>query len=57
MEFEIFNEKGIRIFYTYQKQCIPTKSEMKSMLANNHKIKMDGKNLSKTKALEVARKD
>lgn len=57
MIFEIFNEKGARIFYTYQEQCIPSKSEIKSMLASNHKIKLDGKNLSKTKAIEIARKD
>ena len=57
MEFEIFNEKGARIFYTYQEQCIPSKSEIKSMLASNHRIKLDGKNLSKTKAIEIARKD
>lgn len=57
MLFEIFNDKGTRIFYTYQTQSIPTKSEIKSMLASNHKMKMDGKSLSKTKALEIARKD
>ena len=57
MEFEVFNDKGVRVFYTYQEQCIPTKTQISSMLKQGYKFKIDGKNLSKSKALEVARKD
>ena len=57
MEFEIFNDKGYRVFYTHQEQCIPTKSQISSMSKQGYKFKIDGKNISKTKALEIARKD
>ena len=57
MEFEIFNDKGNRVFYTHQEQCIPTKSQISSMSKQGYKFKIDGKNISKTKALEMARKD
>ena len=56
MELEVFNDKGHRVFYTYQEQCIPTKSQTSSMLKQGYKFKIDGKNISKTKALEIARK-
>lgn len=55
-KFEAFNDKGNRIFYTFQESCIPSKSEIESMYKSGWKFKMDGKNISKTKLIEIITK-
>lgn len=51
-KFEIYNDKGNRVFYTFQGSCIPSKLEIESMSKAGYKFKMDGKNISKTKLIE-----
>lgn len=45
--FEIFNDKGHRVFITHDKMCIPKKEDIDSMLSNSYKIKLDNKNATK----------
>lgn len=53
MKFEIFNDKGKREFYTYEKECIPPKHEIDVMSKNGWKFKLDDKVISKTKLNEM----
>ena len=41
--FEIFNEYNKRIFVTKEFVCLPEKEHLNSMLANRHKVKINGK--------------
>jgi hypothetical protein len=56
MEFEIFNDKGTRVFYTFQEICIPPKHEIDIMSKNGWKFKLNGKLISKTKLIEIITK-
>lgn len=45
--FEIYTEKGSRLFYTSSEECLPSKEQINSMLNVGYKFKLDGKTLSK----------
>ncbi len=47
MLFEIYNEKGRRLFYTNSEECLPSKEQINSMLNAGYKFKVDGKPLLK----------
>lgn len=48
MKFEVLNDKGNTVFYTYRKKDIP-EDHLQSMVSSGHKFKIDGKNVSKKK--------
>lgn len=45
--FEVFNEKGNRVFFTIYDSCIPSKDEIDIMTKNGYKFKANGKFLTK----------
>ena len=47
MLFEIYTEKGRRLFYTTSEECLPPKEQINSMLNAGYKFKLDGKLLTK----------
>lgn len=51
--FEIFNEKGSRVFVTKEIVCLPEKEHLNSMLLNKYKIKIDGKTATKKTINEI----
>lgn len=51
--FEIFNDKGRRVFYTYDKTCIPEKEHIDSMMKNGYKIKLNNVIMTKKKINEL----
>ena len=51
--FEIFNDKGRRVFYTYDKTCIPSKEQLDAMLKSGYKIKSNGVTITKKKINEL----
>ena len=56
MKFEIFNENGVRLFYTEHKECIPTPNELSAMTRLRYKFKVDDKIVSKKKVEEILKK-
>ena len=52
-EFEIFNDKNVRVFVTNSKGCLPEEEHVKAMLKNGYKFKLDGKLLSKKAIIEI----
>jgi hypothetical protein len=55
MLFEIYNEKGRRLFYTSSEECLPSKEQTNSMLNAGYKFKLDGKILSKRAVSELTK--
>lgn len=53
MLFEIFNDKGHRVFMTNSENCLPEKEHINSMIANGYKVKLDSKTLTKKATLEL----
>ena len=53
MKFEIVNEKGVVVFNTEYNECIPTKQQIDDMSKAGYKFKIDGKNATKKKVLEL----
>ena len=51
--FEIFNDKGRRVFYTYDKTCIPSKEQLEAMFKGGYKIKLNGVTVTKKKINEL----
>ena len=47
MLFEVYSEKGSRLFYTSNEECLPPKEQVNSMMNAGYKIKLDGKLLTK----------
>lgn len=47
MLFEIYTEKGRRLFYTSSEEGLPPKEQINSMLNAGYKFKLDGKTISK----------
>lgn len=45
--FEVYNTVGDRVFFTYENKCIPSREELKILMADGYKIKIDGKALLK----------
>ena len=46
MLFEIYTEKGRRLFYTSSEECIPDKDILNSMSKAGYKFKLNGKQIS-----------
>ena len=55
MKFEVINDRGNTVFYTYNKKDIP-KEHLQSMVSSGHKFKIDGKVASKKKVEELLSK-
>lgn len=53
MLFEIYSEKGGRLFYTSSEECLPSKEQINSMLNAGYKFKLDGKILAKKSLSEL----
>lgn len=53
MNFEIINEKNKTVFNTPQKECIPSKQTINTMLKIGYKFKIDGKTLTKKQINEL----
>lgn len=51
--FEIFNDKGRRVFYTYDKICIPSKEQLEAIFKSGYKIKLNGVTVTKKKINEL----
>lgn len=45
--FEVFNDKGERVFSTTDKKSVPPKSEIETVITDGHKVKVNGKILYK----------
>ena len=43
MLFEVFNEKGSRVFYTEHEGCLPAAAQIKQMQKTGYTFKVDGK--------------
>ena len=52
MLFEVYNEKGIRLFYTSSKECLPPKEQINLMSQVGYKFKLDGKAMTSKKLIE-----
>ena len=53
MLFEIYNEKGNRVFYTDCKNCLPSIEQVNAMLNDGYKFKLDAKSISKKNISEL----
>lgn len=53
MKFEIFNEKNKVVFNTQEKQCLPDKHQINTMIKIGYKFKIDGKLLTKKQLTEL----
>lgn len=53
MNFEVINEKNNVVFNTPQKECIPSKQAINTMLKIGYKFKIDGKALTKKQINEL----
>lgn len=51
--FEVFNDKGKRLFFTYEKSCIPPKEQLKAIIKDGYKIKVNGATITKKKLDEL----
>ena len=45
--FEVYNENSERVFYTEEKECLPSKHQIDLMLKQRWKIKIDNKTATK----------
>lgn len=45
--FEVFNDKGERLFFTTDKKSVPPKKKIETLLSDGHKVKVNGKTLYK----------
>lgn len=53
MIFEIFDEKGKRVFFTYDINCVPNKTQLNSMIKGGYKLKLNEKFITKKKLEEI----
>ncbi len=53
MKFEVINPDGKRVFYTEDIRCIPKAFEVEDMAKAGYKFRVDGKQSSKKKILEL----
>lgn len=51
--FEVFNDKGKRVFFTYDEVCIPPKEQLDAILKDGYKIKVNGTTVTKKKLNEL----
>lgn len=45
--FEVYNQKGIRVMYTYDAKCRPDAKQLSSMSKAGYTFKLNGKRLTK----------
>ena len=45
--FEVYNQDNERVFFTFNKQSVPSKKEIEILMNDGHKIKVNGKILYK----------
>ncbi len=55
MKFEVINSEGRVVFWCQQSSCIPDKQEIESVTKSGHKIRIDGKIVTKKKLNELLR--
>lgn len=53
MKFEVTNDKGVTVMHCNAASCLPTVDEISSMAKAGYRFKLDGKNISKKKAVEL----
>lgn len=53
MKFEVVNDKGKVVFNTTEISCLPTKTEINSMIKAGYKFKLDNKSITKKKLEEI----
>ena len=51
--FEVFNDKGKRVFFTYDETCIPSKEQLNAIFKDGYKIKINGTTVTKKKLNEL----
>lgn len=51
--FEVFNDKGKRLFFTYDKSCMPPKEQLEAIIRDGYKIKVNGTTVAKKKLNEL----
>lgn len=51
--FEVFNDKSKRLFFTYDKLCIPPKEQLEAIIKDGYKIKVNGATITKKKLNEL----
>lgn len=45
--FEVYNYNNDRVFYTFEKQCVPSKKAIETLINDGYKIKVNDKILYK----------
>ena len=53
MLFEVYNDKGRRVYFTHDFSCIPEKEHIDSMMKNGYKIKLNNAIMTKKKINEL----
>lgn len=53
MKFEVVNNQGETVMYTFHVSCLPTLRQVKSMTKSGYKFKIDGKIVSKSKVEQL----
>ena len=53
MKFEVIGMDGKTVFQTEYRECIPAKHQIDDMSKSGYKFKIDGKNVTKKKLLEL----
>lgn len=53
IKFEVVNADGNILFSTKYKECIPSKSEIDTLIKAGYKIKINGKAVTKKKMIEL----
>ena len=53
MKFEVINNQGETVMYTFHISCLPTLRQVKSMVKNGYKFKIDDKIVSKGKVEQL----
>ena len=53
IKFEVVNADGKVLFSTKYKECIPSKSEINTLVKAGYKIKINGKAVTKKKMIEL----
>lgn len=54
--YEVYNDKGIRVFFTDSPEALDEESKLKDLIESDHKIKINGKAISKTKVVAEVKK-
>lgn len=54
--YEVYNDKDIRVFFTDSPEAVDNADKIKDLLDSNHKFKINGKAIPKTKIIAEAKK-